>query len=127
MAKVKNGITYVGGTNSASTVTEYVFKVMDIGPWDMDVATILNVPHGLSATEWKTITGLSGTIIDDAGTTYTICAIVPDGTAFGDVRLSGPSSTNLQLSRLVGGVYDNALYNSTGVNRGHISFWYKPD
>ena len=58
------GVWYSSDTSSngwnelsakSTSGVSYTAKTLDIGDWDMDTTVNVNVAHGLSATEWKTI------------------------------------------------------------------------
>ena len=130
MAKVRNGITYIGGTNTGTTV-EFIIKRESLGSWNMydsggGVDSIV-IAHGLSATEWKTITMLNITIIEDSGLSYVLLnnSFYNGGTGVGGGW--GVNTTNHIFSMDVGGVFDTAQYDSTTINRGWYTFMYIPD
>ena len=128
-----NNSVIIGGQNiigySANTVyipsisfqnegTRWFMKEIQIGDWDMDFGVNVNVNHGLSSTEWKTVRGISVTIRDDADTTYW------------DFFYGGfinTTSTQFQLTLKTSSVFDDPSFNSTSYNRGFITFWYSPD
>ena len=98
-------------------------KVIDIGDWDMDATTSLNVAHGLSATEWKTIRTITGIIRNDANTSYFPVTNAGDDL---DVIIANFNSTNIAMSRKLTGTYDSTLFNATSYNRGWITIEYTP-
>jgi hypothetical protein len=92
-------------------------KVIEIGNWNMDTTTTVSVAHGLDQTK---IRGLSAIVRTDSG-------VVPFlHVNFGqdNCGLISADSTYVILSRVTGGVFDNANYDSTSYNRGWIKVEY---
>lgn len=98
--------------------TTYIWTTLNIGSWDMDSISNLNVPHGLNSAEFASIVNLDFTIRDDAGTTF-YSSNNPD-------LFSTFDSTNITLRRVGGGFFDSPSFSSTGSTRGTISFSYNP-
>jgi hypothetical protein len=107
-----------------------VTKEIQIGNWNMQGAASLHtVPHGLSATEWKSIRRITVVIRDDSDGYYT------DLTQFQLFLTGTPSAcvhswdaTNISLARQIGNEFDNASYSTPPAsNRGWITFEYTPD
>jgi len=93
--------------------------VLDIGDWNMDTDGTKSVTHGLTLANIRSVTV---TIRDDAGTTY---SPIPD--FFASVVNAGINrvdATDVYLTRLTSGQYDDANYNSTSYNRGWITIWH---
>lgn len=86
--------------------------------WDMVASNNITVPHSLSASEWKTARNLSCTIRNDVDTAY--YELNTDGGVI-------IASTGFSVYRNTGGIFDDTAFDSTGVNRGLINFWYTPD
>ena len=103
-----------------------VFREIPLGNWSMSATSSININHGLSATEWKTVRGMSCTIIDDAST------FLSDSLWQVGVTYDRPS---LQLTSVLfaiqvstgGGYQSNGTFNATPFNRGWLNFWYTPD
>jgi len=94
-------------------------KIIEIGDWNMDTTTGLNKNHGLTLGDIRSISVI---IIDDTG-----AASIPLDYDLGGTGASGnylATSTQIQLLRTTGGVFDNAGYNSTSYNRGWITIQY---
>lgn len=88
-------------------------KIVNIGTWDMDTDIGKNVNHGLT---FSTIRGARAYILNDAGT-----ALAPLDIEVGSsVSIT---STQLQMLRANGGLYDNTNYNGSS-NRGYIVIDY---
>ena len=112
------GISF--GTGNIRTQVE-----LDIGDWNMDTTNGVNVTHGLSATEWKTVRGMDVTIRNDADTEYNSLGGATDaGAGAGTPSIT---STQFSLARDVSGFFDSTNYDSTSYNRGFITYWYTPD
>ena len=121
-----NGDLEVDNISFDAGTTYWVFKEINIGDWDMDATASVNVAHGLSATEWKTIRQVDIIIRNDADTGYYPLRKGYDGvTGNGFVNVIG--STNITLNRVASGDFDNTNFDSTSYNRGWVTFWYKPD
>lgn len=101
-------------------------KIIDIGDWDMDATIGISVAHGLSATEWKTARVIDCIIRNDTDGTY---SPLSRGTNTGvmDGYVASINSTNVNLSRVTGGNFDNTDYDSTSYNRGWITIKYTKD
>lgn len=98
--------------------TTYEWTTLDIGPWDMDSLSNLNVAHGLNSAEYNSIVNLDFTIRDDTGGTF-YSSNHPD-------VFSTFDSTNITLRRVNGGFFDSVSFAYTGNTRGTISFSYNP-
>ena len=99
---------------------EGVKVTLDIGAWNMDASSSATIVHGLSATEWLTVKDVSTTIIDDLSsalfnfTDYDTCeAFVTAGI----LVLTYTTSTK----------FDSVDFDDATMNRGTITFTYKPD
>jgi len=100
-------------------------KSINIGDWNMDTGATINVAHGLSATEWKTIYDINVIIRNDTDALYysllnPSSALVVGGLRFWD-------STNITLERTTAGLFDSTNFDSISYNRGFLTFWYIPD
>jgi len=116
-----------GGIMNDDNGTVLRKKVIDIGDWDMDATASVNVAHGLSATEWKTIRAICVIVRNDADNEY----FQLDSPVLGTFGIQGGlgviNSTNIGLERLGTGQFDNTAFNSTSYNRGWITLEYTPD
>ncbi|MCK4500826.1 hypothetical protein KAU11_10025, partial [Candidatus Babeliales bacterium] len=92
------------------------FIELDIGDWDMDATLGINVAHGLSATEWKTVRQLDAIIRNDADGQY-FPLLVPNSGAI-DGGIASINATNIAMERTTGGFFDSTSFNSTSYNRG---------
>ena len=120
-----------------SSGNSYTTKTVDIGDWNMDATTTLNVAHGLSVTEWKTVRNMFAMIRDDSDSNlYNLSCL--SGTSFpSDVNgsITYVDSTNIFLARSVSGDFDNTNFDKSTTtspefayyNRGWITFEYIKD
>ena len=93
-------------------------KVIDIGDWNMDSTSTANVAHGVTLGNIRQVVVM---IRDDAATTFAPLDI-DNSTAQGGYVTIG--TTNVVLSRILGGLFDTASYDSTSYNRGWIVIEY---
>jgi hypothetical protein len=126
MAKVRDGLSYVG-VNDNGTPTEYIIRKINIGDWNMDATVSKTVAHGLTSTQWKTVSNLTAIIRNDTDTAYYPLSLSGiNGTNPSDAGITFVDSTNINLTRFGGGGYDNTNFDSTSYNRGWITFMYIP-
>lgn len=107
-----NDITTEGNVNGLKS------KIVDIGDWNMDTTTTANVAHGLTLSKIRTIDVM---IRNDIDTIYYPLNHNPS-TGISGYYLA--DATNVIMSRVAGGFFDNASYDATSYNRGWITIWY---
>lgn len=123
-----NANTFFDLSNQASSLPDTGIKILkkkiiEIGDWNMDTTTSLNVTHGIDHTKIRMIT----VIIQDDNS----IAIIPlnEGGSETDTAPNGSIniiiSSFVTLKRLTGGVFDNTSYDSTPFNRGWITIEYE--
>ena len=95
-----------------------LMKVIEIGDWDMDATTNLNVAHGLTLAKIRFVTIM---IVDDLSSGQYDLAYGNAGSASGSFTLD---ATNVALNRVIGGFFDTAGFNATTFNRGWVTIWY---
>ena len=134
IASANIDISTTGGILSITTPSEdnfrfnlYAFKEINIGDWDMDTTANLNVNHGLSATEYKTIRNIQVTIRDDNDDDYFDLSQDTGNAGIVNGGIAQWNNTTINLVRRTGGQFDGALFDATTYNRGWIRFQYKPD
>lgn len=93
-------------------------KILNIGDWNMDVTLSVSIAHGLTLSKIRCINTL---IRDDADTMYSTLEGGISSTASGFAYADG---TNIVLTRIAAGSFDNALYDATSFNRGYIIVEY---
>jgi hypothetical protein len=99
-------------------------QVLDIGPWNMDLATDVGVAHGLGA-RWVNIIGVQAWIRDDADTVwYPLHRFVNSG-GVGNIEggISYINNTEIDLQRRTGGTFDFVTYDGVGISRGKVIIW----
>lgn len=100
-------------------------KTIEIGDWNMDSTSSLEVSHGLSGDNWKGMRSIELSIRNDADTAYY------DADQFsGNVSVSGIDSTSITLERAAAtaspsGFFDHPNFDATGFNRGWATVWYE--
>jgi hypothetical protein len=104
-------------------------KVFTIGDWNMDATAQINIPHGII--DYKKIRSVDVVIFPDSDfPAFTIgqdLKISESPTIPGTVALSGAAywdESNIKISRLAGGTYDNAFYDEISYNRGFVTMNY---
>lgn len=112
------------GSESAET---FLYKVLEIGDWDMDANSGKTVAHGLGAS-YKNIISYHAIIRDDSDSGYYLLdsAIGTGGLQEGGV--DSVDSTNFTLVRTAtasGGQFDSTSFDSTPYNRGWIFLVYR--
>ena len=115
---VINDVVFNNGLITSTNAGSYI--ELEIGDWDMDANSNLNLAHSLSATEYMSIRNLSVTIRDDGNST------IFDFTSYQENTIL-VNSTNIIMSRFTTGVFDDPAFNATSYNRGWVTFNYQPD
>jgi len=135
-----DGIQTRSATGSVSIECEYIdasathsvinfkTKIIEIGAWDMDATTTLEVDHGISNVDG--IIFIEAWILPDSTATHIAAPLGAYSTGIvGEVSgtcmlHSTTRSTKVRLIRTTGGTFDGTGYNDTGVNRGFITIRY---
>lgn len=120
-----SGVSGTSSTNVANSKLLKKHKRLAIGAWDMDTDDCKDVAHGLSAVEYLKANVLGISILDDGpsvkvntlGNVKTVSCGGGDGWEYID-------GTNIRISRLTGGNFDSASFNSTSFSRGYIDLVY---
>jgi hypothetical protein len=117
-----SGAKIVTPSGLASVTGTLITKIISIGDWNMNSASIVNVAHGVTLSKirnWEVV------IRDDNDSDYykldSTDASPTVGAGFARVN-----STNVELNRRAGGLFDNSLFDSTSYNRGWIVINYLP-
>ncbi|MCK5605893.1 hypothetical protein KAR91_28610 [Candidatus Pacearchaeota archaeon] len=115
-AIIADGGIQTDGSNTLKT------KIIDIGDWDMDATANVNIAHGLT---YANIRSVQTIVRDDADL---IKSVLTSGLIDTAAEVQGYSDqitpTNVKLNRKTGGFYDNVSYDSTSYNRGWITITY---
>jgi hypothetical protein len=98
-------------------------KVIEIGDWNMDSVSAINVAHGLS-TDFVKIRSISVMIIDDGSSVMYPLNTVTTGTGSPQGGILQTGSTNIVLTRLTGGLFDGTGWDATSFNRGWVTIKY---
>lgn len=95
-------------------------KVIEIGDWDMDSSSFVDVAHGIA--DWTKVREVSAIIRrDDDALRVNLESTTTAGAGGGQCITN---ATNIQLLRVTGGAFDNVNFDSTGYNRGWIVIKY---
>lgn len=111
--------------NSDGGSTRRKTSTVEIGDWDMDANTLKTVAHRVP--DGNRIVRISIRVRDDTGNTWTTWE--ESWNASGGANVFGlyprqHDITNVILTRLVGGMFDNTSYDSTSYNRGFVTCEY---
>ena len=103
-------------TDEANTIKT---KIMDIDDWNMDTVASVNVAHGLTLANIRSVSVL---IRDDVGSN--VYSLEYDSGFNGLDGTHSLSATNVILARFGGGWFDSSSFDSTSYNRGWITITY---
>ncbi len=102
-------------------------KTLEVGDWNIPNDRFVNVLHGLTSTEWKTIRVVNVIVRSDADTKYVPLTSISAYAGVIDGGVTFIDSNNIQISRTDAGEFDNAAYSATSFNRGWITIEYTKD
>lgn len=94
-------------------------KVIEIGDWNMNSTATLDVAHGLTITNIRTIQVM---IRDDYDSE--LWELDDHDTTGGQLGYVYLDATNVKMGRAESGKFDTSDYNATSFNRGWITIWY---
>ncbi len=97
------------------------FKKLAINTWNMNTTDTRIVAHGIASGKTKILMAYA-TIHSDAGTVFNLDYLAANGIGGGAVESF--DDTNINLSRVIGGNFDNGSYEDP-VNRGYVLIWYQ--
>ncbi len=100
-------------------------KIVEIGDWDMNATTNVDVAHGLTLANIRTVSVM---VRNDTGGSifhYTGGSGAGGATA-NNLWVGVITATNVTLYRLVGSAFDDPDFGDTGYNRGWIVIQYVP-
>lgn len=129
MADLKTGLTgqYLTG-NGAGVAPSFQYpliieKIVEIGDWNMDSTSAVNILHGLA--DFKKIRSISGMIRNDADTIYyPLLSASTTGNGTPLIAVIGVTSTQIQITRTDGSIFDATGFDSTSYNRGWLVIGY---
>lgn len=113
----------INGGNTGSNA-QVLCKIVQIGDWNMDSTSSVNVAHGIS-TGISYIRSVSVSIIDDLSSTvfdFTQWKTSDGTTAMGWMTWD---NTNVVLNRVNGSFFDSTSFDSTSFNRGYVTIIYE--
>jgi hypothetical protein len=125
-----NNTTYVEAISFKGSDFKWKFISIPINGWNMDTTTTVSIAHGLSSSEWGSISQIGVIIRNDAATTH-YDLLKPNGGSI-DGGITSITNTNINLERRTSGFFDSTDFNdgvfpNPPLNRGWITFWYIPD
>ena len=98
---------------------EFDITILDIGAWDMDADSTVNIPHGLAVANIVEVTAI---IRNDAGSFYyPVAQNKHSAGSQADLFILAADPTNITVYRTAGGQYDTVTFDDTGINRGYIT------
>lgn len=111
-----DGIVEVGAS------AELKVKVINIGDWNMDSTASVNVAHGVTL---DNIRSVDFVIKDDNSTNRYMSrgSTAADGEM--QMWVDSIGATNIVLARLTGGYFDTAAFDATSFNRGYVTIFYQ--
>lgn len=107
-------VDIVGGVDAGSNGTFLKTKVIDIGDWNMDTTASVNVAHGLTL---GNIRSIDVKIRDDDGVLFDLVSTSSGNSG----SYSSTGSANIVLRRVSGLGFDNTSFDSTSYNRGWVT------
>ena len=99
---------------------KHLFKIIEIGDWDMDTDATKAVAHGETLTDIRMVQAL---IRNDANDT--LYPLLNHDGAAASAMVDTIDATNVNLLRANGGDFDKADFDSTSYNRGWLAIWTK--
>jgi len=95
------------------------FKTLQIGSWNMDSTSLVTISHGIG--NYNNVRFVNAVIINDSQNQNTEFVGEASSGGGGFINIS---STQISLTRLTGGMFDNSSYDGTGFNRGWITIGF---
>jgi len=113
----KSQVVQVDGSQQLLT------KVIEIGDWNMDSDSSMDVAHGLSLSKIRSVHGV---IRNDGDSLYTPIPYmdISLGGSDTDLTINSITASVITLLRKAGGVFDNTSYDQTGYNRGWLTIYH---
>ena len=103
-------------------------KVIEIGDWDMDATAAVNIAHGLTVANIRSVAVVVRGDSDAFANYFSAprSNLLFDGSAGTEVDLDFEilDNGNIRIDRRTGGFFDGANFNAAGWNRGWITIWY---
>lgn len=118
--------TYDPSTSPATEgTTKFRKRVINIGVWNMDATTEVQIPHGLTASKIRRVT--AQIVADSLSTWYQFSGFQSTSSAGWGARVNAWNATHVILDREVSGPFDATGFDDTGINRGFIVIEYDPN
>jgi len=114
-------LTVSGAVTAGTSSTGVMWKVLNIGDWDMVASDNCAVAHGLGDS-FKKIVSVFAVIRTDNDAAYYNLSSYIGGVAMGGVYSF--SNTNINLARETGGIFNHTDFNATSFNRGFVYVAY---
>lgn len=110
---------------NAALVNQKRTEIIELGDWNMDTTTDIDIVHGLEYSDIIDAEVLIRNNADTAKDNIGVGVDATDTTAQGYIGTI--DSTNINIVRLTGGKFDDAAYNATSYNRGWLIITYIND
>lgn len=122
---IRPGTLTGSGTRGYVEVDGLITKFVNIGDWDMDADDTKAVAHGVS--DHRKIRTVEVMVRDDSDNgPYNLALGFSPSSMTPNGGVTSVDATNINLQRLISGVFDSASFNSTGFNRGWLTIRYEP-
>jgi len=120
MSKLYLPPALIGGTGKVLQL-----YIVDIGNWDMDAVVTWHTPHGMA--DYSKIIPLTPMIRNDPGGAESIYPLTRGNTAQDTSPqgyINSVDATNIDLVKLVDGLFDSTGFDEPDYNRGWMPFLY---
>jgi hypothetical protein len=123
MAKIINGQNLIGVDETSGDISDYRIMRIPIGTWNMNASAGGSasklVTHSLGA-KFSDVISINVVVFNDAKTVvYDFLSQLTSANA------SMLNSSRVTLQIRAGGIYDNADFDDTVMNRGYVTLIYK--
>lgn len=110
-------------STTVSNPNQLITKTIAIGNWNMDSTAGVNITHGISDST-KIVSVAVSIISDNSGVVSDLAKPIDNVTAAGGGYFA--SATQILLTRVAGGYYDQVAYDTAVFNRGYVTIQYLP-
>ncbi len=120
-----NVVTKVSSIAEVGASKEIKLKVLEIGDWDMDATAEVDVAHGLTYANIRSITGI---LRADSDVSPAHAHMIPDHdetTGRTEIHFHEVNATNVHIHRHNSSEFNGADYDETSYNRGWLVIWYE--
>jgi len=121
--KTDDSLTVTEGIDAGANSTFMKCIVIEMGDWDMPASDNASFAHGIA--DHKKIRMVSYVIRDDNDVNYYTGPTKGGNDGDSDAGFDQIDSTNIQIWRETGGLFNDAAFNATSYNRGWITVWYE--